>query len=305
MSATVIFHKADWDGLFCEQIARKFLPSDTIFIGWEFGDNPLPIPQGAIYVLDLPFDLVFGLDYSKEPANVLADEILNNILWFDHHRSSIKSLPTTVRGYRLDGVAACRLIWQWFSPTDDLPGLPTKENFINREVSEPVAVCLAGEYDVWDHRGDGDIEFQFGLDARSSKENMLGLNWHLLLSNIDRSGAYVAETISAGTFAMRCYAKRDADIMRDRSFILEFEGLKFLALTTARCNSNTFAAKDVPETGHDALMAFYYNGRTWVVSLYHAKHRTDIDLSQIAVKYGGGGHPGAAGYQVEKLPFIR
>ena len=85
-----------------------------------------------------------------------------------------------------------------------------------------------------------------------------------------------------------------------RSFLVEFEGLKFLALNTARCNSLTFMAKDVPETGHEALMGFFYNGSHWKFSLYHAQHRTDLDLSAIAVKWGGGGHRGACGFQAER-----
>jgi hypothetical protein len=104
---------------------------------------------------------------------------------------------------------------------------------------------------------------------------------------------------------LQTYQQRNDAGMMHRSFMVEFEGLKFLALTTARCNSLTFASKDVPETGHDALMGFYFTGQKWSVSLYHAKHKTGIDLSQIAVKYGGGGHRGACGFQVEKLPFIK
>ena len=102
---------------------------------------------------------------------------------------------------------------------------------------------------------------------------------------------------------MACYAKRDADILRSRSFHACFEGLHLLCLNTARCNSNTFAALDNPETGHDALCGFYFNGKKWTVSLYHAKHRTDLDLSKIAVKYGGGGHRGACGFTTETFPF--
>jgi hypothetical protein len=104
--------------------------------------------------------------------------------------------------------------------------------------------------------------------------------------------------------SMNCYTKRDADIMRSRSFNVQWEGLTFLTLNTARCNSNTFAALDVPETGHDALMGFYYNGKLWTVSLYHAKHRTDLDLSKISVKHGGGGHRGACGFTCKQPPFL-
>lgn len=49
---------------------------------------------------------------------------------------------------------------------------------------------------------------------------------------------------------------------------------------------------------------FYWNGATWTVSLYHAAHRKDLDLSAIAVKYGGGGHRGACGFRAAKLPFL-
>ena len=62
-----------------------------------------------------------------------------------------------------------------------------------------------------------------------------------------------------------------------------------------------FAAKDIPETGHDALLKFNWTGLYWDVSLYHAKHRTDLDLSLIAAKYGGGGHRGACGFRIGNL----
>lgn len=51
-------------------------------------------------------------------------------------------------------------------------------------------------------------------------------------------------------------------------------------------------------------MGFYRTAKGWTVSLYHAKHRTDLDLSAIATKFGGGGHRGACGFQCETLPFL-
>ena len=58
---TVIHHSADYDGLFCREIARKFHPEAEL-IGWDFGNAPLKIPtEGIIYVMDLPVDRVFGL----------------------------------------------------------------------------------------------------------------------------------------------------------------------------------------------------------------------------------------------------
>jgi uncharacterized protein len=84
---------------------------------------------------------------------------------------------------------------------------------------------------------------------------------------------------------------------------MQWEGLNFLCINTARFNSLIFASRDVPDTGHDALMGFSFNGTSWLVSLYHARHRTDIDLSSIAIRNGGGGHKGACGFVCDKLPF--
>ncbi len=117
MRTTVIFHAGDYDGIFCREIARKFLPPDTEFIGWDFADKPLTVPDGRIYVLDLPVDRVFGLDFSKGcvEAGDIASSVLSRLVWVDHHKSSIETHPTEIPGYRIDGVAACRLCWAYFT----------------------------------------------------------------------------------------------------------------------------------------------------------------------------------------------
>jgi len=162
---TVVHHSADYDGIFCREIACKFLP-DARLIGWDFKDRALDYPVGhQVYVMDLPVDRVFGF---RDPNTALE---MTDLIWIDHHKSSIDSHPKGIPGYRIDGVAACRLAWQWFANNPMIEGeihgsnLPEKKDYLARDVWEPLAVRLAGEYDIWDHRGDGDLEFQFGLDS--------------------------------------------------------------------------------------------------------------------------------------------
>ena len=65
MKTTVVYHSADYDGIFCREIARKFLP-DAELIGWNFGDAHLPQPtsgSGHYVVMDLPIDRVFGVRF--------------------------------------------------------------------------------------------------------------------------------------------------------------------------------------------------------------------------------------------------
>ncbi len=262
------------------------------YIGWNFGDPLVPIPkEGTIYILDLsPECLISGS----------GGEFFNRIIWIDHHKTSIDKFAKDIPGYRIDGVAACRLAWQWFK----FNGEPTstKQHFVGRIVDEPLAVRLAGEYDIWDKRDPAVDVFQYGLRCDDK------VKWEELLSpeKFPSNGPSYLESVLIYGMAAQSYAQKvDADLVTHRSYRLDWEGLNFIVLNTGRFNSLTFAALDKPETGHDALLGYMFNGKCWTVSLYHAKHRTDLDLSLIAVKHGGGGHRGACGFTCKTLPFMR
>lgn len=284
MKTLVIHHSADFDGLFCREIARKFLP-DAELVGWDFGQPQIdPGNADVIYILDLPPESVkFDADGGS----------FQSVVWIDHHKSSIEKWGDRFPGYRIDGVAACRLAWQWFSGRTNLP---SKEDFLNRRVAEPLAVRLAGEYDVWDHRDDKeDVTFQFGLRAQSE------INWDALLRD-DRglTRSYIAE----GLLVERYSRKGNAEIIKSRGFDLKFEGLNFLALNTTKKSSTTFEAG--VEERHDGCLAFSFDGKNkvWIVSMYGVDHKRDIDLSKIAVKHGGGGHRNACGFQIPDIKTI-
>jgi oligoribonuclease NrnB/cAMP/cGMP phosphodiesterase (DHH superfamily) len=321
MKTTVIYHSADYDGIFCREIAKHFLgDKDVEYIGWNFGDAPVTFPsEGRVYVMDLPLDKPFGCP--RPPS-----EMASRVIWIDHHKSAIDSHPAAIAGYRIDGVAACRLAWQWFASkhTGGAEFLARIQDYIDRKVSEPMAVRLAGEYDIWDKRDPGVDTFQYGLRCWE----LTALDWKQMLRLSERPTVEELEQMIAvghyydvvnpdgtttpeivwgllkdGEIVQRYSQKTDADLVTHRSFRLKWEGLDFLCLNTGRFNSLTFAALDKPETGHDALLGFMWNGKVWTVSLYHADHRKDLDLSIIAVKHGGGGHRGACGFTCKALPF--
>jgi hypothetical protein len=319
---TVIHHSADYDGIFCREIARKFLPNAEL-IGWDYGNPKLPFPpEGKVYVLDLSPEC-FDTSYS--------DECHSRLVWIDHHKSAIDRFWSNIPGYRIDGVAACRLAWQWF--TTEKYGsfnaggaawwvkLPTKEQFVSREVKEPVSVRLAGEYDIWDKRDpDADL-FQHGLrsmDLTGRWNDLLAINAKLSVDEIERlveaghhdmlapdgttKPAIVWTLLENGRALQYANTKENESVIKAAGFTIEFEGLKFLACNAARYNSHLFTAGLTPE--HDGCFGFAYRDGHWAVSLYHAPGKEHHDLSQIAVKYGGGGHRGACGFRAKTLPFL-
>jgi len=103
METVVIYHRADFDGVFCREIAKRHFGDKAAYIGWDYGD-PLPViaPEvRSIYMLDISVD------------GMMDDPRLT---WIDHHKSAIEKYARhpSVPGIRIDGVAACRLSYQWF-----------------------------------------------------------------------------------------------------------------------------------------------------------------------------------------------
>lgn len=292
LMTTVIYHRSDFDGIFCREIAKKFLGNETILIGWDYSD---PVP-------DVPQDHdLFMLDISVEK---LMDH--PRLIWIDHHKSAIEKFNSAIKGYRIDGVAACRLAWQWFSGFVNTFGndIPIKEDYIERRVTEPLAVRLAGEYDIWDRRDSRAELLQHGLRSQELTENL----WDLLLvaqsklDDKDDIGTIAVEALLDRGEAIQYFqTEQNKSIIKAFGFDVVFEHLQFLACNNARFNSLLFTEGLRPE--HDACMGFNWTGKLWRVSLYHAPGKEHHDLSAIAVKYGGGGHRGACGFTAAFLPF--
>ncbi len=296
----VFYHRADADGWFCREIAKRnfdsLMPKEPVgYIGWHYGDPVPPVSRNdELYMLDISIDELMG-----HP----------NLVWIDHHKSAIEQYSLTLRGVRIDGVAACRLAWQWFF--GEFSAKLTKENFINREVDEPYAVRLAGEYDIWDHRDPAGKAFQFGLRSR----DLTPADWNRLLDNnvhpilrgtgMDQteSELLTSALCQTGWILLSNAEKENALHIKNNGFELQFEGLRFLACNSSRLGSAIFDSAVKPE--HEALFVFRFDGKFFQCSMYHVPHRTDIDLSLIAKKYGGGGHRGACGFRMKYLAFAQ
>ena len=85
----------------------------------------------------------------------------------------------------------------------------------------------------------------------------------------------------------------------NRGVLKHLEGYKAFALNLGLCNSEYF--KSVDNGTYDLLIPFSFDGDEWIISLYSR----NIDVSEIAKKYGGGGHKGAAGFHCKELPFCK
>lgn len=283
MKATVITHRADFDGKFSEAIAKKYFGDNAHYTGWDYGD-PVPEvdPDYGLVMIDINVDALMGH---------------KDLIWIDHHKTAIEKYSADIAGVRTDGVAACRLAYQWFFGPKLYSKFP-KDAYVNREVTEPLAVRLVGEYDIWDKRDPRSELFQHGLRSRELTADI----WDRLLT-LGPEGMYITLQLLEAGKAIEYYVKsQNAEIIHNIGFDLDFEGRKFLALNTARYNSLNFEAGLRPD--HDGCLGFKWVGDKWSVSMYGVPGKPDIDFSAIAQKWGGGGHARACGFTAKSLPWL-
>lgn len=292
MSNIILYHSKDLDGQLSRDItlralARRKSRYATHCVGWDYGQ---PLPQlddsgspvnwntaDAIYVVDLSCEKLFN-------NPLMADKIV----WIDHHRSAILKWGDKFKGLRIDGVAACRLCWQYFF-NPDYHQL-TADSFKGAGVDEPLIVELVGRYDVFDLSDPDVLASQYGLRALPP----IGLKT-AILHGLDGRDKLVHSAIEVGDAIVKYEDNLSKIWARERAHTIKWEGLTFCVMNGVK-GSRAFQYAVCAQ--HDALMAWSFDGTEVHVSLYQTALNSHIDLSLVAVKYGGGGHKGACGFRV-------
>ena len=334
----IIYHDADFDGKLSNEVCRfhlkRLYPDANVHsYGWDYG-RPVPLPdvgppeEGTCHpddpraatgqLLEWRFwDAIYIVDLSVDEL-MAQPELRDNIVWIDHHESAIEKWDATpsdaepepgrFTGYRYNGVAACRLCWQWFTfdkgpngdprtfPVDMY--LPTPQDFIDRQVVEPELIRLAGEYDIWDHRDPDAKALQFGLRTLDKQGFDCLVHYQFACGPAEQVDALYLKPVIKTGHAIKSYCdKQNDEYSATFSHTIQFEGLTFCALNIGQ-RGNSDLVRGGLKLEHQAIFAWRYTGKEVLVSLYHAPGHETRDLSTIAVKYGGGGHRGACGFRI-------
>ena len=287
---TIIYHRADDDGKMSRAVMEQYhqkLGIEYRAIGWDYGDpEPDISPDGGIWIVDISIDSLF--------EKAIVDEVLRKrIIWIDHHKSAIEKWDARLpfRGLRYDGIAACRLCWFY---TEEDACILTPDGMKALETSrsrrEPLGVFLVGLGDVWRHKGT-----EWERDCERLRLGLMVAPRHRDAMLYDRE---VGEIVDIGVGIERYEASVRAEHCDRAACVVTTFGLRFLSLNTPGRGSGLLEALSARDTStHDALMVWCWTGKECVVSLYHATHRTDLDLSTIATAMHGGGHRGACGFR--------
>ena len=303
MKSLIIYHRADYDGLFSMMISRMWLernsePGDEVdLFGWNYGDK---IPD-MTYDIGQKYDRVVMVDISFPTEQML--ELMSfmkvgvEVIWIDHHITAINDSITNgysgISGLRDSEWAATENTWHYFFPSTPTPHI----------------VKLISTYDIFDRRRfDWENEvlpLQFALKAKYSLyADRLWKDWPWMITAepidlvpIIESGKLILEYLS-GTWA---------STMKNFSWEVTVGGkYRGIACISTEFSSNVFG--DLKDK-YDVLVVCNWRPKNeWFsVSMYiDPEVETDFHAGNyLRENYGGGGHKGAAGGHINQDQFLR
>lgn len=284
------FYHGDNDGkcagFWVKKLAEHYDGYEQEFIQINYGAE---FPFETIH----PNEQIYIVDYSILPEEM--DRLLyitKDVTWIDHHISAIKKYedyPHEIKGVRYNGVAGCMLTYCYLRHMDN--GRITFNELMTKDA--PMFTKYIADYDVW--------TFEYGDDTRKfnlgSELHDLSPDGELLerVYNFSIDQSFCSEIIKQGETIMQYRDNWAKDYCKSKGFETELNGHKCYALNLAMISSDHF--KSVNEDDYDMFIGFSFDGKIWTYSLRSSK----IDCSEVAVKYGGGGHKGAAGFTSKEL----
>ena len=307
MKTWLFFHNQDLDGHCSGAILRYYHETILHLInGIDF--KMIPMDYGIPFDDNLIKDgdtVIMGDITLSPPSRMIELNKRVNLFVYDHHKSIEPILnDNNIMGlYGDDNIAGCELCYI---------------NFISASIV-PEWVRLLSIWDTWNDSNkyywDKMVKpFQMGIrtfDTNPETDNGMSFwNWWLTLQNNKNEtptmnllfkDRRVKDIIDIGNKIIKYQNKMNEELM-NRSYDMKWEGLNWIVVNGFK-GSPQFDSK-WDNIKYDAMMSFYYNGdkSEWGISLYTTKK--DIDLSIIASKWGGGGHPQACGFRINNINDI-
>jgi oligoribonuclease NrnB/cAMP/cGMP phosphodiesterase (DHH superfamily) len=276
---TICFHHNDTDGRASGAIVRYALGAAVTLIEVDYDGEPIPWDEvqkaDRIIVVDFSFPI--------EDMERLADG--RKMIWIDHHKSAITQLSEIAKkwdGLQSKNEAACVLTWNYFFP----------------ERPVPKAVVLIGDRDIWRWAEEETGDFTEGLyhrDNESENDNL----WRPLLDN---NMSLLENIINDGH---QCRMIRLQEIKRmvdERGFGIYFENHHTLAINTP---GDGDIGQYVRDCGYDIAYCYIDKMINGTLTTFVTIFSEMTDVSEIARKFGGGGHAGASGFSFRRsnTPF--
>ena len=262
----VIYHGECPDGFSAAWVAWKKFGGTADYVPATHGDTP---PDGLnnkeVYI----FDFVF-------PKDVMTEIVSNNtrVIVIDHHKSEEEAVKTAHEYvYKMENSGTV-LAWQYFYP----------------ELPVPWLLRYIEDRDIWTMVLPDTLEMGLMIDTFDKDFK----TWNKLAEDLENESTR-DKYIQQGKLIKQYEDQIVEDIVSSKDLV-KFEGLETYAVNAPGFFSSQIG--DLLRNDKSPIAIIWcYSGDELKVSL-----RSDgsVDVSEIAKKYGGGGHKTAAAFRLAK-----
>lgn len=271
---TLIYHHNDEDG---------WASAATILLKYPDA-NCIAMNHGDEVFLAKDFDIVFVVDYAfgSEEMKFL-EEHNKEFIWIDHHKTQIDILPQHYKGVRQEGTAACKLTWQYL--------------FSEKEVSSIIETIH--KYDIWDLNDDVRAWILFAQTTLKEKEQPEQIkSW---IENY--SPKEFENQLNLGKTLLQ-YQQKQIHKQFLRGTCIDFLGHKAgVYFTNANISElGNYTLEQKPDIDFFVAVMLLRNKNSRTFFKYSLRSTPDrVNVAKLAEKFGGGGHPCAAGFESEEF----
>ncbi len=266
-----LFHANCVDGAASAAVIKKKYPEAKLY-PMNYGE-PIraAIKNRKLFVVDFSFD---------ESTFQSLQEKAKEIFWYDHHKTAI---PTQKK-----------LGWGVMDLDESGATLTWKQEFPDKPLPKILKYVRDKDLYLWELPDSREISMYLRLVTGIT--NPSSDVWKKFLSPIKDSEW--KKMIEQGRLALE-FQKKTLQQGLKNSFAIQFHGHKTLVVNW-NLEASDMGEYIYTEKGYEVALMFYYTGKEWNFSLRSDK----VDVSEIAKKYGGGGHPGASGFRQSNLDFL-
>jgi len=320
-SVLIIYHSKDLDGLMSGAIAYSHYQSFSDLskiktIGWDYDD---PIPDTSQYTKVVILDISFPMDVMAKISEQA------KLIWIDHHITAFEdyedyvelngSFDVIIPIYAQHGdsnyFAACEKTWLYFNKMNMLYNMhnTSLRDEKDYESAIPQIIRYLGAYDTWRYKKYKDVYSEADQDEIIKLQHGSLIKFQSIddiCNHIDHVEAFVYnmpdtyfynQLLESGMVCQKAFEFLNKRACNS-AFEIKINRKQAICLNNNGSGSQSFKSIYNPDK-HDIMMSFYYKGKgMWSVSLYSDN---GTDVSEIAIRQGGGGHKGASGFTTHDI----
>jgi oligoribonuclease NrnB/cAMP/cGMP phosphodiesterase (DHH superfamily) len=256
----VIYHANCTDGFGAAYSAWKLLGNRAEYYACKHGIEPPDVTGKNVVILDFSF------------SNQITKEMIekaNDLLVIDHHKSAMVELhdiSNTIFDMKKSGAT---LAWEFFHPGKEAP------KFIQ----------YITDRDLWQWELPYSKEFSAAFD-------MVPFEFEEFEKFEDDS--VFDDAVKRGSYIL-AYSKTVVKKVADKAADRRMEGLHVMVVNSPHWMSE-IGARLAPDC--DFALIWYYDHNDCDVKVSLRSFHEHVDVSEIAKKFGGGGHRKAAGFRL-------